>query len=120
MSYDRIWIEDCKHQGEWQERSNAERDGLLEEFITQFDRLYSQGHYVVLVAGANFCFDELFLFEASANAQDFYDSEFLAWESFPEADDEGCGFQEVSLYVSGLRVATKWWAPTRRTEVNHV
>jgi hypothetical protein len=72
--------------------------GLREEFHALYNRLYKQGHYVVLSAGNNCLFDELFLFEDASNAKTFFESGFLAWESFVEGDEEGCGFQEVSLY----------------------
>ena len=64
----------------------------------QGSRLHAQGHFVVLVAGKNFLSDELFLFEAATDAQEFYDRGFMKWESFIGDDDEGCGFLLVSLY----------------------
>ena len=119
MSYDRIWIQCVEHREHFHERSEAEKEGLLEEFTTQFDRLYAQGYFVVLVAGKNHCFDEIFLLEDAFDAGAFYESGFKDWESFIGDDDEGCDFQEVSLYRGGHLVATKSWAPTKRIEVQH-
>lgn len=117
MSYDRIWIRTDQHPGGWLERSQAEKLGLSHEFATTFNRLYTQGHFVVLEAGKNYACDELFLIETGADAQDFYDRGFMNWESFIGDDDEGCGFQEVALYRGGHLVATKSCAPSKRTEV---
>ena len=61
-------------------------------------------------------FDELFLFEDAPSATAFYESGFLEWESFLGGEDEGCGFQEVSLYRSGTRIASKSCAPSLRTK----
>src|ERR1019366_8342364 len=119
MSYDRIWIQRSEHPGGWLERTVAERNSLGDEFNCLFDRLYAQGHSVVLVAGDNYCFDELFLFEIATAAQEFYDRGFHDWESFIKDDDEGCGFEEVSLYRGGHMVVTKSWAFPKGTEVQH-
>jgi hypothetical protein len=119
MSYDKIWIKRSEHPEEWLERSSAAKKNLNDEFNSNFDRLYTQGHFVVLVAGKNFLFDELFLFESSASAQNFYDSGFINWESFMGGDNEGCGFQEISLYSGGHLVATKSCEPTMLIEVKH-
>jgi hypothetical protein len=118
MSYDRIRIRTCQYPTGWLERRQAATMDLNEQFELTFIRLYAQGHFVVLVAGKNYCFDELFLFETAAEATDCYDSGFVMWESYI-GDDEGCGFQEVSLYRGGHMVATKSCAPTKRNEVQH-
>src|SRR5665213_1142535 len=107
MSSDRIWVQSSEHPGGWLERRTAEKRDLGNEFEGHFNRLYAQGHYVVLVAGKNYCFDELFLFETGADAQHFYSKGFANWESFIGDDDEGCGFQKISLFRGGSRVATK-------------
>src|SRR5436305_335815 len=119
MSYDRIWIHTDRHPNGWLERRHAATTNLSEQFALTCSRLYGQGHYVVLVAGNNHCDDALFLFETEAEAKEFYDSGFVKFESFIGSDDEGCGFQEVSLYGAGHMVATKSYASTRRTEVQH-
>jgi hypothetical protein len=116
MSYDRIWVERSGHPKRFLERYKAEEMGLNIEFDALFDRLYEQGHFVVLSAGKNFLFDEVFLFEDASDARTFYKSGFLKWESFIGDDAEGCGFQEVSLYRARRRVASKSCAPSRRTE----
>ena len=71
MSCDRIWIQRSEHPRGWLERRESERNNLGDEFMSHFNRLHAQGHFVVLVAGKNFLSDELFLFEAGADAQDF-------------------------------------------------
>ena len=114
MSYDRIWVQSSEQLGGWLERRTAEAKNLGHEFDRHFNRLYAQGHYVVLVAGKNYCFDELFLFEIDTDAQEFYGRGSDDWESYIGDDDEGCGFQEVSLYQGGRRVATKSCEPTKR------
>jgi hypothetical protein len=119
MSYDKIRIQHAGQKGEWIERQQAAKMNMSEQFVLTCNRLYTQGNYVELTAGKNYCCDELFLFEAGADAQDFYDSKFLAWESFPKADDEGCGYQEVSLYICGRHIATKSCPPSMRLEVRH-
>ena len=63
MSYDRIWIERSEDSKRFLEWRQAKKMGLCEEFNGQYDRLYKQGHFVVLSTGKNFMFDELFLFE---------------------------------------------------------
>jgi hypothetical protein len=119
MSYDRIWIERRDHPGGWLERSQAEKLGVNKEFDMTFNRLHQQGNFIVLGADKNFLFVELFMFETGADAQDFYDSGFMKWESFLEGEEEGCGFQEVSIYRDGHLVVSKSWAPTKPIEVNH-
>ena len=114
MSYDRIYIRTSQHPSGLLERRQAARMNLSEHFELTYNRLHALGNFVVLSAGKNFLFDELFLFEGASDAAAFYDSGFMKWESFPEQDDEGCGFQEVSLYRGGRRVATKSCEPTKR------
>ena len=117
MSYDRIWIEYSERQGGWFERSEAERKNFGDKFKGHFDRLYAQGHFVVLVAGGNCCFDELFVFQAEADALKFYEDGYRKWEM--SRGDENYGFQEVSLYLCGRRIASKSCAPSERIEANH-
>ena len=119
MGYDRTWIESTEHPRGLLERREAAKKNLSDDFHANFSRLYAQGHFVVLVAGKNHLFDELFLFEDVSGACQFYERGFQKWESFIGDDDEGCGFQEVSLYRDGHLADTKSWAPTKRIEVNH-
>jgi hypothetical protein len=119
MSYDRIWIQCVEHREHFHERSEAEEEGLLEEFTTQFDRQYAQGYFVVLSAGKNCSLEELFLFEDASDAGAFYESGFKDRELFIGDEAEGCDFQEVSLYRGGHLAATKSCAPTKRIEVQH-
>lgn len=118
MSYDRVWIQCSENRAHLHERREAEAEGRLEEFNKQADRLYAQGHFVVLSAGKSFAFDEIVLFEDASDAGAFYESGYKDWESFLEDDTEGCGFQEVSLYWAGAQMVTKECAPTKRREVN--
>ena len=119
MSYDRVWIQCSKHRDHFHERSEAEEEGLLEEFYALCDRLYAQGHFVVLRAGKDLCSDELFLFEDASDAGAFYEVGFWEWESIIGDDDHACGFQEVSLYWAGGQVVTKACAPSPQIEVDH-
>jgi hypothetical protein len=82
--------------------------------VRSHGRLYKQGNFVVLSAGKNFAFDELFVFEDAPNARAFYETGYSAFESFIGDDDEGYGFQEVALYRDGRRIARKSCAPTSR------
>jgi hypothetical protein len=118
MGYDRLWIEFTEHPRGLLERREAAKKNLSDEFDTTFGRLYAQGHFVVLIAGKNHLFDELFLFEDAAGAHQFYERGFRKWESFIGDNDEGCGFQEVSLYREGHLVNTKSCAPTKWAEAN--
>jgi hypothetical protein len=119
MSFDRVRIRTDQHPGGWLERSQAEKLNLSNEFGMTCTRLFTQGHYVVLSAGKNFAFDEIFLFEDTSDAGAFYASGFKDWESFPEDDDEGRGFEKVALFWAGGEMVMKECAPTMRTEVQH-
>ena len=119
MSYDRVRIRINQLPGGWLERRQAEELDLIEEFEITCCSLYTHGHHVVLVAGNNHGFEELFLFDNGTEAQEFFDQGFLDWDSFPDGAGEGCGFQEVSLFQCGYRIATKSSQPTRRAEVSH-
>jgi hypothetical protein len=115
MSEDRIWTRNPKEPTEFLERSQAEKRQLGDEFKANFNRLYSQGTYVVLVAGKNHCFNELFLFEHIADARDFYDRGFQQWESFIGDAEEGCGFEQIALYQGGHLTDSKSSAPSKRS-----
>lgn len=119
MGYDRIWIESNEHPNGLLERTEAEEKNVSDGFEINFNRLYAQGHRVVLVAGKNHCFEELFLFENSSDAREFYEYGFQKWESFIGDDEEGCGFEQVALYRDGHLVATKSCEPSMRLEMRH-
>jgi hypothetical protein len=119
MSYDRIWIESTEHPRGLLERWEAEKKNLSDDFDANFNRLYAQGDFVVLSAGKNCMFDEMFLFEAGTDAQEFYERGYRKWERFPIDEEEGFGFQEVTLYQDGHLVATKSCEPSTRIEVGH-
>lgn len=73
MSYDRIWIKSNNFAEKWVERRQADRNKLGVAFDYHFDRLRQKGDYVVLVAGENLCFDELFLSDAPSALRVLYD-----------------------------------------------
>jgi hypothetical protein len=79
--------------------------GRSEEFRSECERLHQKGNFVVLIAGANFMFDDLYLFEEPTDAERFYQKDFAGRESM--IDDKPCGFQEISLYRHGKLVSTK-------------
>lgn len=116
MSYDRIWI--FKGLGNWLERSAASKRGMEEDFNKEAERLYLQGHSVVLTAGKNCSFDELFLFERCEDANHFYRFGFQDWELFLDQEEEGCGFQQVAHYRRGALIQNKVVAPTKCMEVD--
>ena len=119
MRYDGIWIQRDRNLVRWHKRIQGENKSQGDEFSADFERLYEQGHLVLLKPGKNYCLDELFLFETAAAALDFYDSDLQDFESFIGDEHEACGFQKVSLYIGGRRVATKSCAPSMESEVNH-
>lgn len=107
MSYDRIWLECKEHPGGWHERTEFEERGGIKAFEADFIRLYAQGHFVVLAAGNNYMFDQLILCSSARAAQEVFDGGFHVWESFPEGEANGCGFQKIALFIDGQRVSTK-------------
>jgi hypothetical protein len=107
--YDGIWIQ----RGERLVRSHEGDHGLIdEEFANDYERLYGQGHLVLLVPGKNHSLDELFFFETAADARQFYEGDLGEFECFIGDELEPCGFQEISLYEGRLRVATKSCPPS--------
>jgi hypothetical protein len=118
MRFDRVWVQCSGNREQLHERRAAEKEGLSEEFDAHYERLYRQGNFVVLSAGKNFAFDELFLFQTSADAEDFYNTGFMKFESFIGDDDEGFGFDQISLSQGGRLVHTKSTAPTARIALN--
>ena len=110
MSYDRVYVCPSADKKTWL-RSHPTQEQNMEEFYREWDRLYKKGDLVVLSAGMHL-FDELFLFENSRDAQLFYEDGYRAWECFLVDEEEGCGFQEVSLYLNGRHAAFKNSPPT--------
>src|ERR1700733_6070834 len=77
--YDGIWIQ----RGERLVRSHEGDHGLIdEEFANDYERLYGQGHLVLLVPGKNHSLDELFFFETAADARQFYEGDLGEFECF--------------------------------------
>ena len=113
MGYDRIYIESTEHPRGLLERREATTRNMSDHFYKKFNRLRGQGHFVTLTAGKNHLFDELFLFESPSNAREFFEYGYQKWESSIGDEDQGCGFQGVSLYRDGHLVATKSSAPTK-------
>ena len=105
MSYDRVNLCRGLDQSTWSERNEMKKKGRWETFQSEADRLYLKGDFVVLVAGANFLFDELYLFDRPEDARQFYEVAFAGRESI--VDDKPCGFEEVSLYLGGKCIAQK-------------
>jgi hypothetical protein len=111
--------------------SCEERDGLVDllgqsgadrwrKKAKEEDRLLRQGHYVDVRFEVS---DEkrfnLFLFEDSAMAKNFYEHNFPMWESIPESERRHhCKFDLVFLYESGCLVAGKICPPSKRIEAN--
>lgn len=106
MSYDRIYLCRSLDERTWDEVLFGERQGRSEEELeSEHGRLYKKGDFVVLSAGVNFGFDEIYLFEQRADAERFYRTDFASRECV--MDQGRCGFQEISLYRGGRLVATK-------------
>jgi len=114
MKYGGIWIQRGQRLVRSQERFQVD-----EEFAADYERLYTQGHFVLLVPGKNYGLDELFFFETAADALHFYDSDLREVECLIEDKLEPCGFQEMSLYIDGRRVATRACAPSTPPKVSH-
>jgi hypothetical protein len=90
-----------------------EKQGKWDEFKRELDRLYAKGDFVVLVDCA---VDEIYLFEVPADAERFYAEDYKAMECITVGDEEGMGFQEVSLYSGRRRVATKDSPPSKNVQ----
>jgi hypothetical protein len=114
MRFGGIWIQRGQRLVRSQERSQAD-----DEFAADYERLCRLGHFVLLVPGKNYGLDELFFFESAADALHFYHGDLSDFECFIGDEHEACGFQEVSLYNDGRRVATKSCAPSTRIKVSH-
>jgi hypothetical protein len=114
MRFEGIWIQRGKRIVRSQERFQV--DG---EFAADYERLYWQGHSVLLVPGKGYRLDEVFFFETADEAQQFYQSDLSDFECFIRDEHEPCGFEEVSLYIDGRRVATKSCTPSTPPKVSH-
>jgi hypothetical protein len=119
MRFEGIWIQRGQRLLRWHESIHGEDKSLGDEFAADYERLYKLGHRVLLVPGKNYGKDELFLFETATDARHFYDGDLSDFECFIGDEHEACGFQEVSLFDSGLRVATKACPPWPQIEVCH-
>jgi hypothetical protein len=113
MSWERIWIE-VEGGGAFLERSDAERAGKFEQFREDLQLLYDEGARVLLVAGMDHHFEQLFLFRDASAARKFFSSGYRDWESFAGDGSEGCGFEEITLHEKGKKIRTKSAAPTVR------
>jgi hypothetical protein len=105
MSYDRVYLCPTGDPNTWSERRQVAEQGRSVEFDAEADLLHKKGDFVVLVAGANLMFGELYLFKQPEDANQFYEVDFAGRESI--VDGKAMGFQEISLYRSGKLVATK-------------
>jgi hypothetical protein len=112
--------------------SCEERDGLVDwlgqseadrwrEETKEAEMLFRQGHYVdVRFEVSDKKRFNLFLFEDSAMAKNFYEHNFPLWESIKECERRhNCKFDLVFLYSSGCLVAGKICPPSKRIEANH-
>jgi hypothetical protein len=119
MRFEGIWIQRGQSLVRWHESIHGENKSLGDEFVADYERLYTQGNVALLVPGKNYGLDELFFFETAADARHFYDGDLSDFECFIGDEHEPSGFEEVSLYNDGCRVATKSCAPLTRIEVSH-
>jgi hypothetical protein len=119
MRFEGIWIQRGQRLARWHESIHGEDKSLCDEFAADYERLYGQGHLVLLVPGKNYGLDELFVFETAADALCFYNGDLQSFECSIGDEQEPCGFEEVSCYVDGRRVATKAVAPSTRLEASH-
>ena len=94
----------------WRERDQTQHDFSLAEFQLEFDRLYKKGNFVVLVHGAEYISDELFVFVKLNDAIEVFESKYRA-SAYQREDGSFVGFEEVSLYLNGHRQATKEEGP---------
>lgn len=119
MRFEGIWIQRGQRLVRWHESIHGENRSLGDGFTMDYERLYTQGHFVLLVPGKDYDLDELFFFETASDALHFYDGDLGDFKCFIGDERGACGFQEVSLYNDGRRVTTRACAPTKRIEVNH-
>src|ERR1017187_8205960 len=120
MSLDHIWIKDTEEPQRWLDLYRLKREEARSKKLNgEADRLFALGIFVVLVAGKNYLHDEKFLFDDPAQAREFYEHGFRAWEFISEDDEETMGFDQVSLYEAGRLGVTKSVEPAKRIEASH-
>ena len=105
MSYDRVHVCHGIDRQSWTERREAEQAGHGDEFDVEAGGLHREGNFVVLSAGANFLFDELYLFAKADHAREFFRSGFISRESVLSGIP--VGFQNIALHIKGRLVARK-------------
>jgi len=110
MSYDKLWICPSIERSTWRERNQTKHEFSLGESQPEFDRLHKKGNFVVLVHGAEYCIEELFVFVRLKDAIEFYESTYRT-RAYERPDGSFVGFQEVSLYLNGDRQASKEEGP---------
>jgi hypothetical protein len=118
MRFEGIWIQRVQRLLRWHESIHGEDKSLGDEFAADYERLYMQRHLVLLVPGKNYGLERLFFFETGAEALHFYDGDLSDFECFIGDEHKACGFEEVSLYSGGCRIATKSCAPSIPIKVN--
>ena len=119
MQFEGIWLQGGHGLVRWHESIHGENKSLGDEFAADYERLYTQGNVALLVPGKNYGLDRLFFFETAADARHFYDGDLSDFECFVGDEREACGFEEVSLYSDGRRIATKACAPSPQIEMHH-
>jgi hypothetical protein len=119
MRFEGIWLQGGHGLVRWHESIHGEDKSLDDQFAADYERLYTQGHLVLLVPGKNYGLDRLVFSETAADALHFYDDDLGDFECFIGDEREACGFEEVSLYYDGARVATKSCAPSTQSEMSH-
>ena len=75
MRFEGIWIQRGQRLARWHESIHGENNSLGDQFAADYERLYTQGHLVLLVPGKNYGLDRLFFFETAAEALHFYDGD---------------------------------------------
>jgi hypothetical protein len=104
MSFDTVHICLGGDSNGWHNNRRMEPEDR-EAFEIEAQKLYEKGNFVTLSAGRNFFFDEIFLFECAEDAARFFADGYMDYESV--IDGLRCGFQEIALYQSGRKIASK-------------
>jgi hypothetical protein len=113
MSYDVFYECPGLDRTNWRNSRQVGPDDR-EAFEIKIQELYERGNFVTLSAGRNFAFDEIFLFDRAEDAAEFFADGYQGYESV--IDGSRCGFQEVTLYESGRKVASKSDDPDETVE----
>jgi hypothetical protein len=119
MRFEGIWIQRGQRLVRWHESIHGEDKSLGDEFAADYERLYMQGHLVLLVPGKNYDLDRMFFFETAAEALSFYNSDLESFECSIGDEHEPCGFDDVSLYKDRHRIATKSCPPSIPARVSN-